>query len=198
MMNNIHKQNISINRTDRNALKGHHSVVVWFTGLSGSGKSTLANEVDKTLFSKGIHSYVLDGDNIRHGLNNDLGFSETDRSENIRRTAEVSKLMANAGIVTLVSFITPLRSDRKLAKAIIGEQDFIEVFIDTPIEVCEERDIKGLYAKARKGEIPNFTGISAPYEAPEHPDLIIKTADKTIASSADDICDYILKRINIQ
>src|SRR5690625_742220 len=149
-MENIIRQDYSIKRSDRKGHKGHGSCVVWFTGLSGSGKSTLANEVEQQLFRQGLHCYSLDGDNIRSGLNQDLGFSPEDRKENIRRIAEVAKLMADAGIITLAAFISPKQSDREKVKEIIGASDFVEIFVDTPLQVCEERDVKGLYKKARK------------------------------------------------
>src|SRR5690606_19200106 len=149
--------------------------VIWFTGLSGSGKSTLANALERRLHAAGRHTYLLDGDNVRHGLNRDLGFTDADRVENIRRVAEVAKLMVDAGLIVLVSFISPYRSERRMARERFAEGEFVEVFVDTPLEECERRDIKGLYAKARAGTIPNFTGISAPYEAPEAPEVHLRT-----------------------
>ena len=163
-------------RTDREARQGHPTAVIWFTGLSGSGKSTLANELDWRLFERGISSYVLDGDNIRHGLNGDLGFSPEARTENIRRIGEVAKLLTDAGTIALTAFISPYREDRDRVRELMDrETDFIEVFVEAPLEVCEERDPKGLYKKARAGEIPEFTGISAPYEEPENPELVLET-----------------------
>ena len=170
-MNNIVPHTFNVDRKDRNTLKGHKSIVVWFTGLSGSGKSTLANMVEKELFDRSVHTFALDGDNVRGGLNNNLGFSRDDREENLRRVAEVAKLFLNSGTVVIASFISPLNSDRNFIKEIIGDEDFVEVFVNTPLEVCEARDVKGLYKKARAGEIKNFTGIDAPYEAPSLPIL---------------------------
>ena len=174
-MNNIVPHTFQVERKDRNKLKGHKSFVIWFTGLSGSGKSTLANLVEKNLFYKGIHTFSLDGDNIRGGLNNNLGFGREDRVENLRRIAEVAKLFVDSGAIVIASFISPLESDRNVVKKIIGQEDFIEVFVNTPLEVCESRDVKGLYKKARAGEIKNFTGIDAPYEPPKTPEIEVKT-----------------------
>lgn len=194
-MENIIRQDYSIKRSDRKQHKGHGSCVVWFTGLSGSGKSTIANEVEQQLFRQGLHCYSLDGDNIRSGLNRDLGFSPEDRKENIRRIAEVAKLMADAGIITLAAFISPKQSDRETVKEIIGATDFVEIFVDTPLQVCEERDVKGLYKKARKGEIPEFTGISAPYEAPLKPDLVVKTETEPLQEAAARIVSFLSKKL---
>ena len=163
--------------------------VVWFTGLSGSGKSTVANCVDAKLHELGARSFVLDGDNIRHGLNQDLGFTDADRVENIRRVSEVSKLMVDAGLIVLVAFISPFRAERRMARQMMAEDEFIEIHIDTPLELAETRDVKGLYAKARKGEIKNFTGIDSPYEAPRNPELRLETAKK----SPDDLAEEILQ-----
>jgi bifunctional enzyme CysN/CysC len=178
---NIHKHNLAINRELREKLNGNKAKLLWLTGISGSGKSTIANELEKELFSKGIRTYILDGDNIRHGLNNDLGFSDADRVENIRRVAEVSKLMLDAGIFVISSFISPFTSDRRMARELMSDGDFIEIFVDTPIEVAESRDPKGLYRKARLGEIPNFTGISSPYEKPENPEIILTTKNNSVS-----------------
>ena len=172
---NVHWQAMEIDRTARAALKHQKAAVVWFTGLSGSGKSTVANHLEKLLHAQGRHTYMLDGDNVRHGLNRDLGFTAEDRVENIRRVAEVAKLMSDAGLIVLVSFISPFRSERQLARDLMVEGEFIEVFVDTPIEECARRDPKGLYKKAMRGELANFTGISSPYEAPENPELHLKT-----------------------
>lgn len=172
---NVHWQAVEVNKKAHAALKTQTPAVLWFTGLSGSGKSTVANALEKILHAKGRHTYLLDGDNVRHGLNRDLGFTAEDRVENIRRVAEVAKLMADAGLIVLVSFISPFRSERRLAREMMDDGEFIEIFIDTPIEVCAERDPKGLYKKARAGEIENFTGITSPYEAPENPDLHLHT-----------------------
>ena len=159
---NIHWQALDVNKTARASLKGQRACVLWFTGLSGAGKSTIANLVEKRLHALGHHTYLLDGDNVRHGLNRDLGFTEEDRVENIRRVAEVARLMVDAGLIVLVSFISPYRSERQFARERFGAGEFVEVFVDTPLEICEARDVKGLYRRARAGEIPNFTGISAP------------------------------------
>lgn len=172
---NVHRQALSIGRTERERMNGHSGKVIWFTGLSGSGKSTLANALEKDLYAQGKRTYILDGDNVRQGLNKDLGFTDADRVENIRRVAEVAKLMMDAGLIVMTAFISPFRAEREMARELIGKENFIEVFIDTPLELCEERDPKGLYKKARRGELPNMTGINSPYEAPEQPDLTIKT-----------------------
>lgn len=168
---NIVEHQFLVSRSDREAMSGARGKVLWFTGLSGSGKSTVADLVAKRLFEKNIPNYNLDGDSLRHGLSRDLGFTEADRSENIRRTAEVSRLFADAGLVALVSLVSPMAADRESARAIVGTDDFVEVFVDTPLQICEQRDPKGLYKKARAGEIPNFTGINAPFETPLNPDV---------------------------
>jgi bifunctional enzyme CysN/CysC len=177
---NIIPQAFSITKEARAAAKSQTPRVFWFTGLSGSGKSTIANHFEQKLHAMGKHTYVLDGDNVRHGLNRDLGFTETDRVENIRRVAEVAKLMVDAGLIVLVTFISPFRADRAMARSLFKEDEFIEVFVDTPLQIAEQRDPKGLYAKARKGEIKNFTGIDAPYEVPLLPELILKTQEMSI------------------
>lgn len=182
-------------RADKENLLGQHSVMIWFTGLSGSGKSTIAIALERELHSRGIMCRILDGDNIRSGINNNLGFTAEDRMENIRRIAEISKLFVDTGIVTIAAFISPDAAMRKLACDIIGREDFIEVYVNTPLEVCEERDVKGLYAKARKGDIKNFTGISAPFEAPAHPDLCLDTSVLSLKECVDRLLDLILKRI---
>ena len=161
--------------------------MVWFTGLSGAGKSTIGNLVEKKLHARGLHTYLLDGDNVRHGLNRDLGFTDEDRVENIRRCAEVAKLMVDAGLIVLVSFISPFRSERRMARALVEAAEFIEVFVDAPLAVAEERDPKGLYRKARRGELRNFTGVDSPYEPPEHPEIRIDTTATTPESAADQI-----------
>ncbi|SDL10752.1 adenylylsulfate kinase [Salinimicrobium catena] len=186
-MKNIIKHTYHVSREDRNSQNGHNSFVIWFTGLSGSGKSTIANQLEKKLFDLGVKTYSLDGDNIRSGLNKGLSFTEEDRTENNRRIAEVAKLFMDAGLVTITAFISPLAEDREKAKEVIGDEDFIEVFVNTPLEVCEERDVKGLYKKARQGEIKNFTGISSPYEAPVNPDIEIKTENESIEESVERI-----------
>ena len=172
---NIHWQALDVNKTARSSLKGQRACVLWFTGLSGAGKSTVANLVEKRLHALGRHTYTLDGDNVRHGLNKDLGFTDADRVENIRRVAEVSRLMVDAGLIVLVSFISPFRSERRLARELMQPGEFLEVFVDTPLAEAEKRDVKGLYKKARRGELKNFTGIDSPYEPPEHPEIHLQT-----------------------
>jgi bifunctional enzyme CysN/CysC len=188
---NIHKHNLSITRELRENMNGDKAKLLWFTGISGSGKSTIANELEKELFSKGLRTYILDGDNVRHGLNNDLGFNDADRVENIRRVGEVAKLMLDAGIFVISSFISPFISDREMVKQMFDNEDFVEVFINTPIEVAEERDPKGLYKKARSGKIPNFTGISSPYEKPICPDISIDTTKLSPKESVENILDFL-------
>ena len=185
---NIHWQALDIDKAAHATLKDQQPCALWFTGLSGSGKSTIANALQQRLHARGHHTYLLDGDNVRHGLNRDLGFTDADRVENIRRVAEVSKLMVDAGLITLVSFISPFRSERSMARSLFAAGEFLEIFVDTPLEVAEERDVKGLYAKARRGELTNFTGIDSPYEAPESPDLRVNTVEL----SADDAAEQIL------
>ncbi len=187
----IHK----INREDRNKLTGNSSFVIWFTGLSGSGKSTLANFLEQKLHNKGILTYILDGDNIRFGLNKDLDFSDEGRKENIRRIGEVAKLMTDAGIVVLTAFISPFREDRKTVRELMNENDFIEIYVKCDLSVCEERDVKGLYSKARAGEIKDFTGIDSPYEEPEDPEFVIDTTESTIEESVERIYDFIITRL---
>jgi bifunctional enzyme CysN/CysC len=191
---NIHWQAVDINRASRATQKGQQAAVLWFTGLSGAGKSTIANLVEKRLFALGRHSVLLDGDNIRHGLNRDLGFTDTDRVENIRRVAEVSRLMADAGLIVLVSFISPFRSERRMARDLLPPGEFLEVFVDTPLAVAEQRDVKGLYKKARRGEIPHFTGISSPYEEPENAELHIDTTKLTSEQAAEQIVEALEQR----
>lgn len=181
----------TVTRREREEKFGHRGCTVWLTGLSGSGKSTLANALDDALWQRGVRSYVLDGDNVRHGLNKDLGFSPEDRTENIRRIGEVAKLFTDAGIVNVTAFISPYREDRDRARSIQGEGDFIEVYVRASLEACEARDTKGLYAKARAGQIREFTGISAPYEEPEKPELIVETEGRTVAESLGDILAYL-------
>ncbi len=184
---NIHWQALDVNKYARASQKGQRACVLWFTGLSGAGKSTVANLVEKRLHSLGRHTYTLDGDNVRHGLNKDLGFTDADRVENIRRVAEVAKLMVDAGLIVLVSFISPFRSERRLARELVQQGEFFEVFVDTPIEEAEKRDPKGLYKKARRGELKNFTGIDSPYEAPEHPEIHLRTALYSPEQAAEQI-----------
>jgi bifunctional enzyme CysN/CysC len=188
---NIHWQAVDVDQWRRSAMKSQKPCVLWFTGLSGSGKSTIANLVEKKLHSLGKHTYLLDGDNVRHGLNKDLGFTDADRVENIRRVAEVSRLFVDAGIIVLVSFISPFRSERNMARDLMEEGAFVEVYVNTPLEVCEQRDAKGLYSKARSGALKNFTGIDSPYEAPENPEIIV---DTTIFS-ADKLAEQIVQKI---
>ena len=188
---NIHWQAMDVNKDVRAAMKAQSPRCIWFTGLSGSGKSTIANRVEQKLLASHHHTYALDGDNVRHGLNKDLGFTEADRVENIRRVAEVAKLMVDAGLIVLVSFISPFRSERDMARALFAEGEFVEVFVDTPIELCEQRDVKGLYAKARAGQLPNFTGISSPYEAPLNPELHLHTEQHNIDALADTVLNKI-------
>ena len=188
---NIHWQAVDISKSARSAAKGQKARVVWFTGLSGSGKSTIANLLEKRLAAEGRHTYLLDGDNVRHGLNRDLGFTDEDRVENIRRVAEVSKLMVDAGLIVLVSFISPFRAERRMAREALGEGEFVEVFVDTPLAEAEKRDVKGLYRKARAGELKNFTGIDSPYEAPEHAEIHIDTTAMTAEQAAETIFGWL-------
>ena len=184
-----------LQRKDREALLKQKGIMIWFTGLSGSGKSTLAIALEGELYKQGILCRILDGDNIRSGINNNLGFSEADRTENIRRIAEVSKLFVDCGIVTIAAFISPTHAIRRMASEIIGEDDFLEVYVSTPIEECERRDVKGLYAKARRGEIKEFTGISSPFEAPEHPFISIDTSRQSLADSVKILLEAVTPKI---
>ncbi|MDC8000244.1 adenylyl-sulfate kinase [Aequorivita todarodis] len=195
MEENVIPHNFSIAQQQRSILKKHKPLLVWFTGLSGSGKSTIANALEKTLFERNIHTYLLDGDNVRKGLNNNLSFSPEDRTENIRRIAEVANLMMDAGLVVIASFVSPYRIDRENVKRIVGYGNFVEVFVNTPIEECERRDVKGLYAKARAGEIKNFTGVNAPYEAPMAPDVEIDTTMVSVEEAVALIVAQIEKRV---
>jgi bifunctional enzyme CysN/CysC len=172
-------------KAERRRLNGHHSGVIWLTGLSGAGKSTLANELEKRLRARGVRTYLLDGDNVRHGLNSDLGFSAEDRIENIRRVAEVAKLMVDAGLVVITAFISPFRAERQLARSLMADGEFVEVYVNTPLVVAEQRDPKGLYKKARRGELRHFTGIDSPYEAPQKPEIVIDTTAHSVQESAD-------------
>jgi adenylylsulfate kinase len=184
-----------ITKAERNKQKQHASAVIWLTGLSGSGKSTLANLLEQHLVEKGVHTYILDGDNIRTGLNKDLDFSESGRIENIRRIGEVAKLFVDAGIVVITAFISPFRSDRALAASLAGEGNFIEVFVDCPLEICEQRDVKGLYKKARAGEIQNFTGISSPFEPADTADVKVQTHRESTEESLDKIISFVMPKL---
>ncbi|MEW9699971.1 adenylyl-sulfate kinase [Paenibacillus sp. SI8] len=191
---NLTVQRSTINRQDRNVLNQHRSCVLWLTGLSGSGKSTLANEVEKQLYTRGVRTYILDGDNIRLGLNKDLGFRAEDRKENIRRIGEVSKLFVDAGVLVISAFISPYRADREMVKTLFDDGEFIEVYLNCSLEICEQRDPKGLYKKARMGEIKEFTGISAPYETPSSPELNIETGNYSPEESAQLIIEYLIRQ----
>lgn len=184
-----------LSRSEREKALHQKSMVLWFTGLSGSGKSTIAVGLERALFSRGYVAQVLDGDNIRDGINSNLGFSIEDRQENIRRIAEIARLYLQSGIVTICSFISPTLEIRQMAREIIGEQDFFEIFVDTPLEICEKRDVKGLYKKARAGQITGFTGIDSPYEAPANPDLRIETANQDLEDSVRDVLEFTLEKI---
>ena len=187
-----------LTRDEKEKLLGQRSKVLWLTGLSGSGKTTIAKVLERELHKKGFITQLLDGDNIRTGINNNLSFSEEDRKENIRRISEVAKLFLNCGIITINCFVSPTESIRGIARSIIGEEDYLEIFVDTSLEVCEERDTKGLYAKARAGEIENFTGVNAPFEVPEHPSLKVKTENMTVEESAKVILDHILPIVQLR
>lgn len=192
-MSNVVWHNTNITKSDRNNLLNQRPFLLWFTGLSASGKSSIANIVEQKLFNKKYNTYLLDGDNVRHGLNRDLGFNEESRVENIRRIGEVSKLFLDAGIITLTAFISPFKSDRSLVRELFDERDFLEVFVDSSLEVCEKRDPKGMYAKARKGEIKNFTGISSPYENPENPEIHVLNDNISLNEAADQIINFLIK-----
>jgi adenylyl-sulfate kinase len=194
---NVVLQKTAVSREDRARVSGQRGVVLWFTGLSGSGKSTVASAVEQSLNAAGRLTYLLDGDNVRHGLNGDLGFSDADRQENIRRVAHVSRLFWDANVITLVSFISPFKAERVLARELVGT-DFVEVFVDTPLEVCERRDVKGLYKKARAGEIASFTGISSPYEAPENPEIRLKTGEESLDQSVEKVLGWLRGKGYIQ
>ncbi|WP_299114856.1 adenylyl-sulfate kinase [uncultured Winogradskyella sp.] len=198
MSKHIIPHNYHVSKADRATSNEHNSFLIWFTGLSGSGKSTIANLVERSLFKKGIKTYTLDGDNIRKGINNDLSFSPEDRKENIRRIAEVSNLMIDAGLVVLAAFVSPYKKDRENIRTIVKDVNFVEIYINTSVEECERRDVKGLYKKARAGEIKNMTGISAPYEAPETPDIEIKTENESIEDSVQRIVDYITPKLELK
>lgn len=181
----------TITKEDRQRKNNHKSCLLWFTGLSGSGKSTLANALDQVLYNNGLNSYVLDGDNVRQGLNQDLGFTDEDRIENIRRIGEVSKLFVDAGTIVSTAFISPFQADRERVRERFADHEFIEVYVRCNLEECEKRDVKGLYKKARAGEIPHFTGISSPYEAPEQPDLTVDTAEESVEQSLEKLVNYL-------
>lgn len=187
-----------LTRADKEALLNQHSVMIWFTGLSGSGKSTIAIALERELQKRGLLCRILDGDNIRSGINNNLGFSEEDRVENIRRIAEIGKLFVDTGIITIAAFISPNNDIREMAANIIGKENFLEIFVSTPIEECERRDVKGLYAKARRGEIKNFTGISAPFEAPANPALSIDTSKLSVEESVNKLLELVLPKISFK
>ena len=195
---NLTEANFQISRSQKEKLNGHKSFVVWLTGFSGSGKSTIANALEVALFDRGIRSFCLDGDNTRLGINKDLGFSSADRTENIRRVAEMSKLFLESGTIVITSFISPLISDREMAKKIIGDSDFVEVFINCPLAICEERDVKGLYAKARRGEIKDFTGIDSPFEAPLNASIELLTGENSVQECINIIFDKIEGKLKIE
>lgn len=190
---NVYWHEHAIERHDRETQSGHRSCLLWFTGLSGAGKSTLAQAVDQRLHQLGCRSYVLDGDNVRHHLCGDLGFDDASRKENIRRISEVAKLFVDAGTITLTAFISPLREDRERARAIVADGDFIEIFCDAGLDVCEKRDVKGLYKRARAGEIPHFTGISSPYEAPHNAEIVVRTGEHSIDECVDQVLRYLVQ-----
>ncbi|HIB36737.1 adenylyl-sulfate kinase [Mesonia sp.] len=197
MNKNVIQQDYNVSVEHRRKQNKHNSLLIWFTGLSGSGKSTLANQVEVALHEQGLRTYVLDGDNIRRGLNTDLDFTPEGRKENLRRIAEAAKLFIDAGVVTLAAFISPLQKDREKIKQIVGKENFIEIYVKASVEACEKRDVKGLYQKARNGEIKNFTGISAPYEEPENPDVVVNSEKETIAESIQIIMDQIKTKLEL-
>lgn len=192
-MNDIKWHSHQVTKEVRARQLGQRPAVVWFTGLSGAGKSTLANALESALVERGIHTYLLDGDNVRHGLNRDLGFSDGDRVENIRRVAEVARLMVDAGLVVVAAFISPFRADRAMARELFAPGEFVEVYVDTPIETCEQRDPKGLYRKARSGEIARFTGIDSPYEVPEAPELRVDTRGRDVAQCVSELLEGLVR-----
>jgi adenylyl-sulfate kinase len=192
---NIVKQHYKISKQDRNRLLNQKPLVIWLTGLSGSGKSTIADMLEELLFEKGYKTYLLDGDNIRHGLNKNIDFSEEGRKENIRRIGEVAKLFTEAGLIVITAFISPFKEDRDTVRSLVDDGEFVEVFVDCPLEICEQRDVKGLYAKARAGAIPNFTGISSPFEKPEKPEVHIHSDSSTVEDSVASIYNFIKEKI---
>lgn len=195
---NVQWQQIQVSRQEREQQNGHRACILWFTGFSGAGKSTLAQALDQFLFQHSIRSFVLDGDNVRHGLCGDLGFSNSDRVENIRRVGELAKLFLDAGVIVITAFISPFRQDRARVRSLVADQDFIEVFCSCPLDICEERDVKGLYKKARLGEIANFTGLTSPYEEPESPEIVVNTSQQSIEECVGVIVDYLLRGGYIQ
>ncbi len=197
MKENIIPHSYQVSKADRQTNNKHKSLLLWFTGLSGSGKSTIANVVEQELYKLGIKTYTLDGDNIRNGINKDLSFAPEDRTENIRRIAEIANLMVDAGVVVLAAFVSPYKKDRENIKKIVQEENFVEVFVNTSLAECERRDVKGLYQKARAGEIKNMTGISAPYEAPENPDIEIKTEENTVEEAVSKILKHITPKLSL-
>ena len=197
MQENIIPHSFEVSVSDRRNSNNHNSFLIWFTGLSGSGKSTIANQLETELFKKGIKTYSLDGDNIRKGINKDLSFSPEDRTENIRRIAEVANLMVDAGLVVLASFVSPYKKDRENIKNVVKDVNFVEVFVNTSLEECEKRDVKGLYKKARAGEIKDMTGLTSPYEAPENPAIEIKTEEETVESAVNKIYQYIIPKLQL-
>ena len=198
MKENIFEQEYQVSIGERRKANGHNSFLLWFTGLSGSGKSTIANKVEEALASKGIKTYTLDGDNIRKGLNSDLSFAPEDRTENIRRIAETANLMIDAGLLVLAAFVSPYKKDRENIKKIVKDVNFVEIYVNTSVEECERRDVKGLYKKARAGEIKNMTGISAPYEAPTHPDIEIITEKESVEDAVKKIVDFITPKLKLK
>ncbi|WP_412559609.1 adenylyl-sulfate kinase [Winogradskyella sp. MIT101101] len=198
MSKNIIPHSYQISKENRLASNNHSSFVLWFTGLSGSGKSTIANVVEQKLFQRGINTYTLDGDNIRKGINKDLSFSPGDRTENIRRIAEIANLLVDAGLVVLAAFVSPYKKDRENIRTIVKDINFVEIYINTSVDECERRDVKGLYKRARAGEIKNMTGISAPYEAPENPDIEIKTENESIEDAAERIIEFIKPKLKLK
>ncbi|MDG1850091.1 MAG: adenylyl-sulfate kinase [Flavobacteriales bacterium] len=196
MEKNIVKHDYTVDQNSRGKLKKHAAKLLWFTGLSGSGKSTIANRVEQILHEKGVHTYTLDGDNVRKGLNNDLSFSPEDRTENIRRIAETANLMIDAGLVVLAAFVSPYKKDRENIRTIVGSKNMVEIYVNTSVEECERRDVKGLYKKARAGEIKNMTGISSPYEAPTNPEIEVKTEELNVDEATEHIINAIYPKLN--
>jgi adenylylsulfate kinase len=197
-VNHIYPIKTKVSKQQREQLMEQNATLIWFTGLSGSGKSTLAVQLEAQLYNLGFKTYLLDGDNIRAGLNNDLTFTDEGRIENIRRIGEVSKLLLDAGVIVLSAFISPFQADRSQVKEIVGAQNYIEVFVDAPLEVCEQRDVKGLYKKARTGEVKNFTGIDSPYEAPTNADVVLQTGELSVEESIGRLMDFVLPRVSLK